>query len=85
MPELTPSERLLLDFENTHPRHTGAKEEHIRVHFKITSARYYQLVYRMLARPEVIEEYPQLANRTVRVLGQRRGVRAEVSRLRRSA
>jgi hypothetical protein len=37
---------VLLDFEATHPRHTGWKEQRIREQLELTPARYYQLLAR---------------------------------------
>jgi len=82
---LTPDEIAILDFEEKHPRHTGGKEESIRVGLGMTSARYYQRLDALLARPETIADYPQLASRRLRQRSASSARRAEVSRLRRSA
>jgi hypothetical protein len=83
--ELTDDERALLAFEDTHPKHTPAKENAIIGELHMSGARYYQTVFRLLSDPGVKAEYPQLASRTMRLLQQRGSRRVELSRIRAAA
>lgn len=47
-------ERALLDFERDWAAHAGRKEAAIRARFGFSAARYYQLVNRLLDRPEAL-------------------------------
>jgi hypothetical protein len=78
----TPEEMALLDFQDRHPKHRGAKEEAIRRTFHITPAQFYQRLFQLTARPDVIEEYPQLASRTMRLRSETFNSRARRSRMR---
>lgn len=81
--DLEPDVRALLDFEETHPAHTGVKEEGIRVELGISAARYYQRLDLLLSKAEVIAEYPQLASRRLRQRAVATARRDDVTRLRR--
>jgi hypothetical protein len=63
--------RALLDFERDWRLHEGRKEEALRDRFGISPARYYQLLNRVIDRPES-ESYDPL---TVRRLRRRRDER----------
>lgn len=56
----------LLDFERTHPRHTGAKENAIIDELGIKPARYYQLLARAAASLEGQEHDAVTAHRVTR-------------------
>jgi len=63
---LTDRDREMLAFEETHSRHTGAKEGAIRARWGVTPARYYQIVRSRLKLAEAVAAFPQLANRWAR-------------------
>jgi hypothetical protein len=63
--------RALLDFERDWQVHEGRKEQAVRERFGISAARYYQLLNRVVARPEA-DAYDPL---TVRRLRRRRDER----------
>ncbi|BDI23982.1 DUF3263 domain-containing protein [Herbiconiux sp. L3-i23] len=81
--DLEPDVRALLDFEDTHPGHTGAKEEGIRVELGLSAARYYQRLDLLLSKADIVAEYPQLASRRLRQRATATARRDEVTRLRR--
>jgi hypothetical protein len=81
---ITPQERAMLDYEDTHPRNTGQKEDHMRDEFGLYVARYYQRIDTLLERPDVIAEWPQLAKRRLRAREAGEQKRAAISRARRS-
>lgn len=58
---MTPQE--LLDFEATHPKHTGAKEQAIHEAFGINEVRYYVLLARAAESMEGIAHDPITARR----------------------
>ncbi|PPF39996.1 DUF3263 domain-containing protein [Pseudoclavibacter sp. AY1H1] len=59
---LTHLERSLLEFEAAHLRHTAAKQEGIRQHgFASSPTAYYTMLRAVLANPEAVEAFPQLA------------------------
>lgn len=64
-------ERALLDFERDWTAHAGRKEAAIRARFGISAARYYQLLNRVLHRPEALAYDPL----TVKRLSRRRDER----------
>lgn len=78
-------ERELLDFERDWRLHEGHKEQAIRERFRITSARYYQLLNRLLDSPAAEAHDPltirrlrrrreaRLKRRTAAALGERPG------------
>nr|WP_274635557.1 DUF3263 domain-containing protein [Microbacterium bovistercoris] len=53
----------LLDFEAGHRRHTGTKEQEIRLKLQITPARYYQLLHRAITTETALQHDPILTNR----------------------
>lgn len=59
-------ERELLDFERDWATHAGRKEAAIRARFGISAARYYQLVNRLLDRPEALSYDPLTVKRLCR-------------------
>ena len=66
----TPLPAALLDFERTHPRHSGRKEEAIRRDLGITPARYYVLLARVAESGVGMAADPMTARR-VRQRGSR--------------
>lgn len=76
-PAMTVAE--LLAFEERHPRHTGAKEEQIRVELRITPARYYQQLHQAIATREALELNPAVVHRVQDRLEQARQARRDVS------
>jgi hypothetical protein len=66
MAELSDLDRALLDFETAHPRAGVAKDEAIRRALNMSSARYYQLLFKLVDLPAVVERDPLLAARVQR-------------------
>lgn len=63
---MTDDERRLMQFEEAHPRNDRRKEAAIRSELSMSWVRYRQLLGRLVARPDVLEEYASVANRVVR-------------------
>jgi hypothetical protein len=63
MADLTAEQHQLLQFEETHPRQTGAKDEAIRTTFGHSTARYHQRLTALALTPEAVAAYPQLVKR----------------------
>ncbi|MFB3980314.1 DUF3263 domain-containing protein [Microbacterium proteolyticum] len=53
----------LLDFEEHWPRWSGRKDEAIRARFGVSSARYFQVLGRVLETVEALEARPMLTHR----------------------
>jgi hypothetical protein len=66
----------ILAFERQWWKHAGAKEQAIREHFDMSSTRYYQLLGRLIDRPEALEHDPMLVKRLRRQRSQRQRQRA---------
>lgn len=64
---LSDRDREILSFEGEWRRHGGAKEEAIRDTFDIPPARYYQLLGRLIDRPEALAHDPMLVRRLRRL------------------
>lgn len=68
-PEITrsngpiPALAAVLEFEEKWPRHRGSKEDAIRKTFRLSTPRYYQILFRMIDTREALELNPQLVNR----------------------
>ncbi|UAJ79925.1 DUF3263 domain-containing protein [Leifsonia sp. ZF2019] len=75
---LTPRERLLLDFEDTHPDNP-AKEEQIRHTFGLSATRYYSQLHHLIGRQGAEAEHPMLVHRLRRLAVKRADKRARVS------
>lgn len=58
-----PTSAELLAFEGKHARHTGRKETAIRDELKLTPARFYQLLGRLIWTEEALQIDPMLTNR----------------------
>lgn len=70
-PRLLSRDRALLDFERDWRAHQGGKEAAVRLRFKVSAARYYQLLNRLVDDPAA-DAYDPL---TVRRLRRRRDER----------
>ncbi|TNC28094.1 DUF3263 domain-containing protein [Amycolatopsis alkalitolerans] len=60
---LSEREVAILAFERQWWRHAGAKEEAIRKQFNLSPTRYYQLLNRLLEKPEAVAADPMLVKR----------------------
>jgi hypothetical protein len=69
--ELTARERELLAFERQWWRYAGAKEQAIRETFDISATRYYQLLGRLIDRPEALAHDPMTVKRLRRLRASR--------------
>jgi hypothetical protein len=70
----------ILEFERRGFRHPGAKEQAIRDQFGLSSARYYQVLGRLIDSPEALVHDPMLVRRLQRVRSAR--LETRLSRLR---
>jgi hypothetical protein len=68
---LTDRDRAILAFENQWTRTTGAKEFAIRETFRMSAARYYQLLNRLIDSPEALKADPALVKRLLRLRDER--------------
>jgi hypothetical protein len=66
----------ILAFERQWWKYAGAKEQAIRELFDMSSTRYYQLLGRIIDRPEALEADPMLVKRLRRLRSQRQRQRA---------
>jgi hypothetical protein len=64
--------KTILDFERSWWKHPGSKERAIRVRFDLSTARYYQLLNRLIDTPDAIEYDPMLVRRLRRLRTARR-------------
>jgi hypothetical protein len=69
---LDPRDRAILEFERTWWRDPGPKGRKIRERLGISSARYHQLLNRIIDRPEALAFDPMLVRRLRRVREERR-------------
>lgn len=69
---LDPRDRAILEFERTWWREPGPKGRRIRERLGISSARYHQLLNRIIDRPEALAFDPMLVRRLRRVREERR-------------
>ncbi len=60
---------MILEFEATAPRGTGAKEDAIRTAFGISPVRYYQRLNIIIDAPEAMKVNPTLVSRLRRRAG----------------
>jgi hypothetical protein len=67
--------RDILDFERTWWDGSPGKEPAVRAKFGLSPARYYQLLNRLIDRPEALEYDPMLVQRLRRLREVRRGKR----------
>lgn len=69
--------RAILDFERSWWQRRGPKERAIRTRFGLSSARYYQLLNRLVDSPEALQYDPMLVKRLRRLRIARRRQRFE--------
>lgn len=74
--DLTERDRAILALEAAWPRHGGTKEEVIRDKLGMSSARYYQLLGRLIDTEQALEHDPLLIRRLRRIRDQRARQRA---------
>lgn len=65
--ELSERDRAILALETAWPRHGGAKEEVIRAQLGMSSARYYQLLGRLIESEDALRYDPMLIGRLRRI------------------
>jgi hypothetical protein len=63
---MTNDERLILDFEEAHPRNDRRKEGAIRTELSMSWVRYQQRLLGLVRREDVLAEYAQVAHRVAR-------------------
>ncbi|WP_029151234.1 DUF3263 domain-containing protein [Microbacterium indicum] len=73
-------QRAILAFETEWPRHSGAKEEAIRVQLALEPARYYQLLAHLVEDPDAQAYAPLLIGRLRRLREARSSRRARLLR-----
>jgi hypothetical protein len=61
--QLSDRDKAMLRFESERSKHTARKDEEIRKAFSMSSARYYQLLHVLIARPAAVKHDPILARR----------------------
>jgi hypothetical protein len=66
----------ILAFEREWWRHAGAKEEAIRSQFRLSAARYYQLLNTVIDSPDAVRHDPMLVRRLQRARDARTTARA---------
>ena len=69
---LTHADIQLLEFEDTHPRRTGLKNDAIIHRLGLSPARYYQRLDQLVSQQAVLDQYPRLAARIERAAARRR-------------
>jgi hypothetical protein len=74
---VTDDERAILRFEELRPRNDRTKEAWIRTEFGISPTRYFQRLHRLVARPDVLEEFALVAHRVQRTIDLKVALRAE--------
>jgi len=77
---LTHADIRLLEFEDTHPRRTGLKNDAIIHRLGMSPARYYQRLDALVRQPAVADRYPRLADRVGRATRRRQEERAQLRR-----
>lgn len=65
--DLTERDRAILALEAAWPRHGGSKEEAIRTSLGMSTARYYQLLGRLIDTEQALEHDPLLVRRLRRI------------------
>lgn len=63
---MTDDERAVLTFEEQHPRNDRQKEAAIRTELDVSWVRYRQVLLRLVAREDVVREFPIVAHRVQR-------------------
>jgi hypothetical protein len=77
---ITPMDLEILDFEETHPGHSGLKADAIRSTFGLTSARYYARLRRLTREQDAVVRFPQLCARVQRLTERGQAERALLTR-----
>ncbi|GAA2749337.1 uncharacterized protein DUF3263 [Amnibacterium kyonggiense] len=77
---LTHADIRLLEFEDTHPRRTGLKNDAILHRLGMSPARYYQRLDQLVRQQAVQDRWPRLADRIERQNDRRRQERAQLRR-----
>jgi len=77
---LTDTEARMLDLEASWWKYAGAKEAHILAAFDMTATRYYQVLSRLIERPEALAAQPMTVRRLLRLRDERRALRREAVR-----
>jgi hypothetical protein len=77
---LTHADIRLLEFEDTHPRRTGLKNDAILHRLGMSPTRYYQRLDQLAGQQAVIDRYPRLADRIGRATRRRQEERAQLRR-----
>jgi hypothetical protein len=77
---LTHADIQLLEFEDTHPRRTGLKNDAILHRLGMSPARYYQRLDHLARQQAVMDRYPRLADRLARASQRREQERAQLRR-----
>ncbi|MDQ4005205.1 MAG: DUF3263 domain-containing protein [Actinomycetota bacterium] len=70
--DLDERSRAILEFERSWWQQPGSKEDAIRQHFRLSAARYYQLLSRLIDSPEALRHDPMLVKRLRRLRTARR-------------
>ena len=79
---LTHQDIRLLEFEDTHPRRTGLKNDAILHRLGMSPARYYQRLDFLVRQQAVIDRWPRLAERIGRRAQRREQERAQLRQYR---
>lgn len=74
--ELTEREAAILDFEDSWFTAAVPKEQAIREHFSLSTARYYQQLNALIDTPQALEYRPLLVKRLRRMRSQRQAARS---------
>ena len=77
---LTHSDIQLLEFEDTHPRRSGLKNDAILHRLGMSPARYYQRLDALVRQEAVRDRYPRLADRIARSSQRHQEERAQLRR-----
>jgi hypothetical protein len=77
---LTHADIDLLEFEDTHPRRTGLKNDAILHRLGMSPARYYQRLDQLARQQTVRDRYPRVADRIGRQTQRREQERAQLRR-----
>jgi len=75
---LTHQDIRLLEFEDTHPRRTGLKNDAILHRLGMSPARYYQRLEFLARQQAVIDRWPRIADRIGRRAQRRQQERAQL-------
>lgn len=78
MTELSDRDRMLLQFEERWPRHTGTKESAILNELDMRVPRYYQLLGRIIEDPAALAAEPMLVHRLLRARAAKSWARAHL-------